>query len=91
MRARRDRTLCVRPQGIHLFEIGLGRRFATRRQEILDDLEPLLEAQRRIDERILGVDVDLAGEVDAREQEVAELGVDLGLSLRVDRLGIARR
>ena len=78
--------LGVVPQRIHLFEVRLGGSFAALAEQILDDLEALLEPQRRVDQRVLGVDVDLASEVHGREQEIAELGVHLGRRLFGDRL-----
>src|SRR5580692_4196448 len=43
------------PQRVHLFQRRLGRRLTALGEQVLDDREALLEAQCRIDERLLGI------------------------------------
>src|SRR5258706_14337079 len=67
----------VIPERIHLFEVRLLWCLATLGQSIFDELEPSLESLGRVDERILCIDPDLASEVHARKQQIAELFVNV--------------
>src|SRR4029078_9650064 len=70
--------LRIVPQRVHLFERRGPGRLAALGQPVLDELEAALELRSRVDERVLGVDAELASEVHDGEQEIAELAVDRG-------------
>ncbi len=64
------------PQRVHLGERGIRRLLARGRERILDRREPALEFQVCRAQRTLGIDIEVAREIDDREQQIADLARD---------------
>jgi hypothetical protein len=68
--------LCVLPQRVQRFDAQPLDRLPPLGRQRLDPPEAALEALVGLAQRRLGVDAEVAGEVDGGEQEVAQLGRD---------------